>query len=76
MADKEKMVCPICGSDPIYARWTDYSGEANCMKCGIPLQIKWGTDAMKEDGDYPYTQMYDSLTVHFKKYWESTGKRA
>jgi len=68
--------CPICGANPIPARWTDRNGEINCMDCGIPLQIINGTDAMKEDGDYPYTQMYDSLAVHFKEYWGITHKRA
>jgi hypothetical protein len=70
------MICPICGADPIDMRWTDFSGEANCMKCGIPLQIKWGTPAMMEDKDYPYTQVYHSLSVHFKEHWETTRKRA
>jgi len=70
------MKCPICESDPIPGRWTDYSGEMNCMNCGIPLQIKWGTDKMKEEGNYPYIQMYPCLAELFKERWSETHKRA
>ena len=70
------MVCPICGADPIPGRWTDFSGEINCMDCGIPLQIKWGNDKQKEEGNYPYIGMYLCLAEHFKERWEQTHTRA
>ena len=70
------MKCPICEDDPFMGSWTDFSGEMNCMKCGIPLQVKWGTDKQKTAGNYPYVAMYLCLAEHFKEYHETTGKRA
>ncbi len=70
------MTCVICGADPMGVAWTDLSGEAGCSKCGVPYQMKWGTEEQKKEGKYPYINIRDDLIPHLKEYWETTGKKA
>ena len=70
------MICVICGTDPMSIHWTDFSGEASCSECGMPYQVKWGTEEQQKEGKYPYIKIKDILIPHLKEYWETTGKRA
>ena len=66
--------CAICDSYPMIFQWGDYSGEAMCIQCGCPYQLKWGSDKQKEEGKYPYLNLRDSFILVAKQYWNEKKK--
>ena len=66
--------CVICGDMPIYYQWTDYSGEAICIKCGCAYQLKWGTENQCKERDYPYVNVQAKFIEPLKEYWNETKK--
>ena len=64
----EKTHCDICGKD-LDVRWTDYHGEAVCMTCGAPYDMKGFRNT-------PETKL--SLKKEFipiiKEYWNEAHK--
>lgn len=70
---QKEIKCIICEEVPFY-RWTDYSGQAVCHKCGMAYQLKWGTDEQKKEGNYPYPGLKDIFIPIFKEYWNETKK--
>ena len=74
LANQEKsavgQTCTICGTFPMQFQWSDYSGEAMCINCGCPYQLKWGTDKQQKENNYPYLGLTDKFIVVAKEYWE------
>jgi len=71
-AQTEKL-CLVCDQKPIYS-WTDYSGEAYCVFCGMAYQLKWGSDEQQKEGNYPYLNVREDALPMFRRYWAETGK--
>ena len=65
-------MCAVCGASPMSFRWSDYSGEGMCTRCGCPYQLKWGTEEQQEEGNYPYLEMKDEWVPIAREYWEQT----
>lgn len=66
--------CIICGASPMSFQWSDYSGEAMCIRCGCPYQLKWGNEKQKKEGKYPYLKLRTEYVPFIREYWEKTGK--
>ena len=73
-ARREDVVCPVCDESPPKYQWSDYSGQAMCMKCGCIFQLKWGTDEQKKEGNYPYMGLKEEWVPIAREYWQETGK--
>ena len=71
-AQRADFICIICGASPPTYQWSDYSGEAMCIKCGCPYQLKWGSEAQKEEDNYPYLNLNPDLVPIVRAYWEET----
>jgi hypothetical protein len=67
-------VCVICAESPMDFQWSDYSGEAMCVKCGCTYQLKWGSDKQKEEGNYPYLNLKKEFIPIAQEYWKERGK--
>lgn len=66
--------CELCGASPAQYQWTDLYGEAMCVRCGCPYQLKGGTEAQEEEGNYPYLNLSDSFLPVAREYWQKTKK--
>ena len=66
--------CAVCGASPMAFQWSDYSGEAMCMKCGCPYQLKWGSDKQKEENNYPYLSLNEEYLPVAQEYWNEKHK--
>lgn len=66
--------CLVCGVEPVGYQWSDYSGEAMCTRCGAPYQLKWGTEAQKREGAYPYLRLKAEWVPVFREYFAETGR--
>jgi hypothetical protein len=65
--------CQVCDDPrPAYS-WTDYSGEATCMKCGTSYQLKWGE--LEEGESYPRINVKKSAIPMLRRYFAETGKQ-
>jgi len=73
-ASSRMQKCVICGDYPMRFQWGDYSGEAMCMKCGCPYQLKWGSDEQVEKGEYPYLNMRKDFVPIAQQYWKEKGR--
>ena len=62
--------CAICGSYPMRFQWSDYSGEAMCMECGCPYQLKWGSDEEVKENKYPYLNLNEKFLSVAQEYWK------
>lgn len=68
----EQKPCLICHDKrPTYS-WTDLSGEAYCMRCGTPYQLKWGV--LQEGEVYPRINVLKSSIPLLQRYYQETGK--
>ena len=67
-------VCVVCEANPMTYQWSDYSGEAMCVRCGTPYQLKWGNDAQKAEGAYPYLVLKQEWVPIVREYWQETGR--
>jgi hypothetical protein len=66
--------CAVCGEFPMVFQWSDYSGEAMCMKCGCPYQLKWGGEKREKEGNYPYLNFSSDFMPVAVEYWEEKQK--
>ena|SRR5690606_6493083 len=66
--------CVTCGADPVAYQWSDYSGEAMCVKCGTPYQLKWGSDEQRAEGAYPYLNLKEEWVPIVREYHAETGR--
>lgn len=66
--------CRVCGDCPMGFQWSDYSGEAMCMKCGCPYQLKWGSDKQEEKKKYPYLRLSKEFIPIAQEYWKKKEK--
>ena len=73
-ASARNQTCAVCEESPMFFQWSDYSGEAMCMKCGCPYQLKWGSDKQVEENNYPYLNISPEAVPALKEYWEKTKK--
>ena len=73
-ARKEGVVCAICDASPPSYQWSDYSGEAMCMKCGCPYQLKWGSAKQKAENRYPYLKLAEEWIPIIRGYWQETHR--
>ncbi len=71
-AQRDDVTCPICDDSQPKYQWSDYSGEAMCMKCGCPFQLKWGTDEQREEGNYPYIKLLAEWIPTIREYYQET----
>jgi len=63
--------CLICDSD-WQVRWTDFHGEAVCITCGAPYQLR-----QPSGGDYksfPALKIKENWIPICKDYWNKTRK--
>lgn len=70
---KNGNICRIC-RNPLRCRWTDYSGEGVCLKCGAPYQLKWGSQEQEKEKEYPYLKVKDIWIPILKQYWKETNR--
>ena len=68
------VVCVICGATPPTYQWSDYSGEAMCVTCGCPYQLKWGSNAQQAEGKYPYLNLRPEAISAIREYWQETQR--
>lgn len=64
--------CLICDTENVSWNWTDYSGEAYCMECGTPYQLKG--DILKEGETYPRINIKKEWLSILKQYWNETHR--
>jgi len=68
--------CVICDNPNPTFSWTDYSGEGYCLRCGVPYQLKWGSDEQQREGRYPYLNVKEKAIPMLRRYFAETGKPA
>ena len=73
-AQRSDTVCAICDAVNPTFQWSDYSGQAMCMKCGCPYQLKWGSDDQKDQGNYPYLGLLPECLPAIRDYWKETHR--
>lgn len=66
--------CAVCGESPMTFQWSDYSGEAMCVRCGCTYQLKWGSKEMEEEGEYPYLTLKEEFIPVAREYWQSKSR--
>lgn len=66
--------CACCDAHPMTFQWSDYSGEAMCMRCGTPYQLKWGTNEQQAEGKYPYLSLKPEYVPIVREYFAATGR--
>lgn len=71
-AQQEKR-CVGCDNRLAY-QWSDYSGEAMCVRCGCPYRLKWGGEQRERDGAYPYLNLRDELVEPLRAYYAETQR--
>lgn len=69
---KKQVPCAVCDKTDVYYQWSDYSGEGMCTQCGCPYQLKWGSDAQKDEGAYPYMGLHKEFLPIAREYWAET----
>lgn len=78
MANREQSAqqqkCAVCDASPVTFRWSDYSGEAMCVRCGCPYQLKWGSEEQQAKGAYPYMQLRPEVVPVIRRYFAETGR--
>lgn len=67
--------CVVCDAEPLRFRWTDYAGEGECVECGCPYQIKWGSEEETKEGAYPYCNLKEDFIPIAREHWEETKRR-
>ncbi len=65
--------CEVCGVEDITFQWSDFHGEGMCTKCGVPYQLRAGSEAQKKEGNYPYLRMKDEWVPIAQEYHKETG---
>ena len=65
--------CEVCEQNFVGA-WTDFFGEATCIQCGTPYQIREPSGA-KPNQKYPQINIDKKWISVFKEYWQETRKR-
>lgn len=73
-AAKKPSVCVGCGTSPVRYQWSDYSGEGMCTRCGVPYQLKWGSDEQVQEGAYPYLNLKDEWVPVVRRYFTETQR--
>lgn len=63
---EDALSCSVCGGESW--SWTDLSGEAYCVKCGTPHQIKWGKDNRRGPN------INEEFLAVIKEYYEKTKR--
>lgn len=64
--------CVVCDDPrPTYS-WTDYSGEAFCIRCGTPYQLKWGK--LRDGEAYPRPNVRSEAVPMLRRYFSETGR--
>lgn len=73
-AARKHTVCPVCDAIPVRYQWSDYSGEAMCIDCGTPFQLKWGNEKQRDEGNYPYLNLADDWVPIVRAYYAETKR--
>lgn len=74
----EKPQCLVCGSSPIYFRWTDSHGIGVCTTCGLPHRVfhyEGEEGNLRRVDKPPKTTITPGWVEVAKKYWEETKRR-
>jgi len=67
------MICEVCGNE-LTVSWSDFHGEAECIFCGAPHQMKDYSGA-PEDEEYPYIKLNEDFIPIFREYWTTFNHR-
>lgn len=73
-SSSQNQICIVCGASPMTFQWGDYSGEAMCMQCGCPYQLKWGGKKKEVENKYPYLNLIENFIPIAKEYWNETHR--